>query len=59
MHQLYNLTGNQVGAYFGHAICVSDVNGDGGDDIVIGTPLHTDQGGIANTKFFAQKVSFS
>ena len=40
--QLHNLTGTQVGAYFGYSITVLDVNGDGLDDVVIGAPLHTD-----------------
>ena len=42
MEQLHNLTGNQVGAYFGHAVAVSDVDGDGLDDVIIGAPMHTD-----------------
>ena len=44
MTQLHNVTGAQVGAYFGHAVAVSDVNGDGMDDAIIGAPLHTDFG---------------
>lgn len=36
---LYNITGDQLGAYFGYSICVSDVDGDGGDDIIVGAPL--------------------
>ena len=39
---LHNLTGSQVGAYFGHSVAVLDANGDGLDDIAIGAPLHTE-----------------
>jgi len=39
---LYNITGDQLGAYFGYSICVSDVDGDGGDDIVVGAPLFSE-----------------
>ena len=41
MGQLHNVTGSQVGAYFGHAVAVCDVNGDGYEDAIIGAPLHT------------------
>lgn len=39
---LGNITGEQLGAYFGYAICVSDVDGDGGDDIIVGAPLYSE-----------------
>ena len=37
-----NLTGEQLGSYFGYALCVSDLDGDGRDDLVVGAPLYTD-----------------
>ena len=37
--QLNNLTGTQIGSYFGHSIAVLDANGDGYDDVAIGAPL--------------------
>ena len=36
-----NLTGEQLGSYFGYALCVSDLDGDGRDDLVVGAPLFT------------------
>ncbi|KFM61944.1 Integrin alpha-PS2, partial [Stegodyphus mimosarum] len=39
---LQNITGEQMGSYYGYAVCVSDVNGDDLDDIVVGAPLYTD-----------------
>jgi hypothetical protein len=34
------LKGEQSGEYFGAALCVVDVNGDGLDDILVGAPRH-------------------
>ncbi|XP_071440626.1 integrin alpha-PS2-like isoform X2 [Hetaerina americana] len=39
---LQNITGTQLGAYFGYAVCVADMDGDGLDDIIVGAPLHSD-----------------
>lgn len=37
----HNITGEQLGAYFGYSICVVDVDGDGLDDLIIGAPMYT------------------
>jgi len=38
MQVIQELEGKQTGEYFGAAICVLDVNGDGLDDILVGAP---------------------
>ncbi|XP_013784420.2 integrin alpha-PS2-like [Limulus polyphemus] len=42
LKSIQNLTGEQLGAYFGYALCVADVNGDRLDDVIVGAPLHSD-----------------
>lgn len=42
MTNLQNITGEQIGAYFGYSMCVVDVDGDKLDDLVIGAPMYTD-----------------
>lgn len=37
-----NISGTQLGSYFGYAIAVNDVDGDGKDDLIIGAPLYTE-----------------
>lgn len=39
---IQNITGDQIGAYFGYALAVLDIDGDGLDDLVIGAPMYTD-----------------
>ena len=42
LRNLNNLTGDQIGAYFGYCVSTCDINGDGLDDILIGSPMYTD-----------------
>ena len=39
---LQNISGEQLGAYFGYSLCVNDIDGDGRDDLIVGAPLFTD-----------------
>ena len=39
-----NITGYQLGSYFGYCLAVTDFNQDGRDDLIIGSPLYTDFG---------------
>ena len=42
-----NITGQQLGAYFGYCVTITDVNGDGLQDVIVGAPLYTN---YANTE---------
>ncbi|KAI5641647.1 integrin alpha domain-containing protein [Phthorimaea operculella] len=36
-----NITGSQIGAYFGYSLACGDIDGDGNDDIIVGAPMFT------------------
>ncbi|KAJ8683507.1 hypothetical protein QAD02_019299 [Eretmocerus hayati] len=37
----HNISGEQMGAYFGYALAVNDVNGDDLDDLIVSAPFYT------------------
>lgn len=39
---IQNITGEQIGAYFGYSLCSIDVDGDKLDDLIIGAPMYTE-----------------
>uniref|UniRef100_A0A3P9JZX3 Integrin alpha-5 n=1 Tax=Oryzias latipes TaxID=8090 RepID=A0A3P9JZX3_ORYLA len=41
---LLNLTGEQMGSYFGYTVAATDINSDGLDDLVVGAPLFMSRG---------------
>ncbi|XP_076169031.1 integrin subunit alpha inflated [Ptiloglossa arizonensis] len=36
-----NISGEQMGAYFGYSIASGDIDGDGLDDLIVGAPMYT------------------
>lgn len=48
MTSLKNITGEQIGAYFGYSLAVGDIDGDKKDDLIIGAPMHTEPNNEGN-----------
>ncbi|EDV46418.1 integrin alpha-PS2 isoform X1 [Drosophila erecta] len=46
MANIFNITGRQIGEYFGYSLATSDVDGDGLDDLLIGAPMYTDPNNV-------------
>uniref|UniRef100_A0A7N6FJD8 Integrin, alpha 8 n=1 Tax=Anabas testudineus TaxID=64144 RepID=A0A7N6FJD8_ANATE len=40
---IQNFTGEQMASYFGYAVAVTDLNGDGTDDVLVGAPLYMER----------------
>lgn len=36
-----NISGSQIGAYFGYSLASGDIDGDGADDLIVGAPMFT------------------
>ncbi|XP_070566085.1 integrin alpha-8-like isoform X2 [Ptychodera flava] len=49
------ISGEQLGSYFGSTVAATDVNGDGLDDIIVGAPYYSDRES-ANEKWEAGRV---
>ncbi|XP_051932920.1 integrin alpha-5-like isoform X3 [Hippocampus zosterae] len=44
LSSLLNVTGEQMGSYFGYAVASTDINNDGLDDLVVGAPMFMSRG---------------
>ncbi|XP_069571103.1 integrin alpha-5-like [Brachyistius frenatus] len=44
LKSLLNLTGEQMGSYFGYTVAATDINNDGLDDLVVGAPMFMRRG---------------
>lgn len=36
-----NISGSQIGAYFGYSLACGDIDGDGAEDVIVGAPMFT------------------
>ncbi|CAH0722037.1 unnamed protein product, partial [Brenthis ino] len=41
LENIKNISGSQIGAYFGYSLASGDIDGDGTDDIIVGAPMFT------------------
>ena len=41
MTYIQNITGTQMGSYFGYALAAGDIDKDGWDDLIVGAPMYT------------------
>ncbi|XP_068141248.1 integrin alpha-PS2 isoform X1 [Drosophila tropicalis] len=46
MANIFNISGRQIGEYFGYSLATSDVDGDGLDDLIIGAPMYTEPNNV-------------
>ncbi|XP_068629492.1 integrin alpha-PS2 isoform X2 [Battus philenor] len=41
LYNIKNISGSQIGAYFGYSLASGDIDGDGTDDVIVGAPMFT------------------
>ncbi|CAK1545070.1 unnamed protein product [Leptosia nina] len=41
LQNIKNISGSQIGAYFGYSLASGDIDGDGADDVIVGAPMFT------------------
>ncbi|XP_073943620.1 integrin subunit alpha inflated isoform X2 [Choristoneura fumiferana] len=41
LQNIKNISGSQIGAYFGYSLASGDIDGDGTDDVIVGAPMYS------------------